>query len=344
MRVLFVAPQAETVLRGGLWKQLHHTREVLRSKGVDAEYYTAPEGGQLTRYDLIHVIGANIGSYQLVRELSRRGLPMVVSPVFYSKHSPSFVRLAVRLQTLSSKVAKGIWTDYTFVADVCRWATMVLPNTQEEAEFLRRAFAVSSERMVVVPNGVEERFYHAQPGLFEQEYGCRNFLLYVGHFGPRKNVLPLIRAANRLGVSAVIIGDCKDQQYLQQCRREASTKGLVRIIGALPPDSELLVSAYAACSVFVLPSDYETPGIAALEAALAGARIVITKYGGTKEYFGAWAEYIEPKSEQSLVDGIQRALRKEKSPHLREHIRKNFLWTNVGEKILEVYRRVLQRT
>jgi len=43
----------------------------------------------------------------------------------------------------------------------------------------------------------------------------------------------------------------------------------------------MLASAYAACDVFVLPSMFETPGIAALEAGLAGAKIVITKYGGT---------------------------------------------------------------
>jgi glycosyltransferase involved in cell wall biosynthesis len=106
-------------------------------------------------------------------------------------------------------------------------------------------------------------------------------------------------------------------------------------------ESDLLASAYAACDVFVLPSLYETPGIAALEAALAGAKIVITGIGGTKEYFGQYAEYVEPTSVELIHHGITTALNKVSNNALREHVRREFLWERVAEKTVQVYRKVV---
>jgi glycosyltransferase involved in cell wall biosynthesis len=89
--------------------------------------------------------------------------------------------------------------------------------------------------------------------------------------------------------------------------------------------------------VFALPSQYETPGIAALEAALSGAKVVITKYGGTEDYFAGFAEYVEPTSVESIRNGIVTALNKKKDNVLREHVKKEFLWQKVAEKTKHVY-------
>jgi len=111
----------------------------------------------------------------------------------------------------------------------------------------------------------------------------------------------------------------------------------------LKNDDELLASAYAAADVFVLPSLFETPGIAALEAGLAGAKIVITPYGGTKEYFGTMAEYVEPRSVASIRNGILRALAKKNDSRLQEHIRREFLWQRIAAKTAAVYQDILER-
>ncbi len=113
------------------------------------------------------------------------------------------------------------------------------------------------------------------------------------------------------------------------------------IIDAIPHDSMLLASAYAACDVFVLPSYYETPGIAALEASLSGAKIVITPFGGTKDYFNDDAEYVNPYSSKDIALGIRNTLLKSKTTTLAERIKKNFLWQSVGEKTKKVYESVL---
>ena len=78
-----------------------------------------------------------------------------------------------------------------------------------------------------------------------------------------------------------------------ECRRAG--EGLVAWLGRLDHDDPLLASAYAAARVFALPSWFETPGLAALEAALAGCAVVITPYGSTREYFGGLVAYARPR-------------------------------------------------
>jgi len=161
--------------------------------------------------------------------------------------------------------------------------------------------------------------------LFEREYGIKNFILSVGHIGPeRKNYLRLIEALERIDHPAVIIGRIEDTPSGRACLERASRNPRLLMVDAIPHDSMLLASAYTACDVFVLPSQFETPGIAALEAGLAGAKIVITQIGGTREYFGNDAIYVEPVSAKNIAEGIEAALKNKKITVLRTRIQKNF--------------------
>jgi glycosyltransferase involved in cell wall biosynthesis len=189
---------------------------------------------------------------------------------------------------------------------------------------------------------VDERFYTADPTPFVRKFGMTDFILNVGHTGHvRKNVLSLIRALAGIDRPAVIIGRFIAGPYGELCRVEAGKNKNILLIDGLENSSEMLASAYAACDTFVLPSQFETPGIAALEAGLAGAKVVITPHGGTKEYFGSMAQYVNPASVDSIRAGIERALAAPKTTALREHIRKNFLWQKVAEKTAAEYSRAI---
>jgi glycosyltransferase involved in cell wall biosynthesis len=151
----------------------------------------------------------------------------------------------------------------------------------------------------------------------------------------------LLHALAKINVPSVIIGRIEDNEYGRTCVAEAKKNPRLLLLDAIPNDSELLASAYAACDTFVLPSLFETPGIAALEAALAGAKIVITKYGGTEEYFGEKAQYVEPSSWELIHHGITTALNAPKDAELAEHVAGNFLWNRVAERTLAAYEGVL---
>jgi glycosyltransferase involved in cell wall biosynthesis len=126
-----------------------------------------------------------------------------------------------------------------------------------------------------------------------------------------------------------------------RCIERAKNNPRLLVIDQLSHDSMLLASAYAACKVFAFPTLYETPGIAPLEAALTGANIVMTPYGGTKEYFLDDVEYVEPDSIASIEQGIRNALLKEKNKAFAERIQTQFSWKKVGELTKRTYETVL---
>ena len=333
--------QALSILRGGPRTQVLQTMKGLQRMGLDVRLFDPWTPPQFATGDIFHIFAANIGTYHLAREIHALGMPLVVSPITFSRHSPRFIRTALRLTRLAQKAGPGIWSDYALCADICSWAARVLPNTRAEADLVRESYEIPSERILVVPNGVDERFAHADPSLFEKTYNTRGFILNVGHIGhTRKNVLTLIRALATIDHPAVIIGRIIAGPYGDACVREAAKHKHILLIDGLDNSSDMLASAYAACDTFVLPSLFETPGIAALEAALAGAKIVITRYGGTDEYFRRHAWYIEPSSVGSIRDGILAALQAQKTPELRNRVLENFCWEAVAEKTAVAYHEI----
>ncbi len=342
MKVLLASYQAISILHGGPRTQLRNTAKFLPDYGVTPHLFDAWKPLRNDEFDLVHVFAANIGTYHLAREIHALNMRLVVSPILYSLHSPSYIRAALHGTRLMQKIGKGIWTDYALAADICSWSTCVLPNTNDEALIVEKGLGVARSRISVIPNGVDERFATADPSLFEKKYGLKGFILNVGHTGHRrKNVLSLIEALGKIDHPSVIIGRIIAGSYGDACVREAAKHKQIHLIDGMPNDSDLLASAYAACDTFVLPSLFETPGIAALEAGLAGAKIVITPHGGTKEYFGTMARYVDPHSVSSIRTEIIAALHSEKSPKLREHIRAEFLWQRVAEKTAEAYKTAL---
>lgn len=342
MNVCFVSYQSVMLLKGGPNTQIIQTKKGLEKLGVNVSFFESWKEIDRSKIDLIHLFGANIGTYHIAREIHKLGIPMVVSPIFYSLHSTKYLSLALSIDALSKKLFHGFWSDYGLLAEICSWAKMVLPNTRNEGHLLQYGLKIDGSKIEVIPNGVEPHFANGKPDLFRQKYGLENFILNVGHIGPgRKNVLRLIRAVRGLNVPTVIIGRIEDNIYGKMCLEEARIDSNIHIIDALPNESDLLSSAYAASDVFVLPSLFETPGIAALEAALAGSKIVITKYGGTDEYFGDHAVYVNPHSVANIRLGIEKGLSKVKSDDLKNIVEKEFLWDRVAEKTVQTYKKMI---
>jgi glycosyltransferase involved in cell wall biosynthesis len=342
LRVCLASYQSVMMLKGGPRTQILQTKRCLEQLGVAVRLFESWEDFRKEDVDVLHLFGANIGTYHFAREIHNLGVPMVVSSIYYTRHSAPVVRSALAVGRTAGRLMRGTWSDYGLVAEICGWAQAVLPNTRKEAQLLTEGLGVPAGRVHVVPNGVEARFADADPGPFRKEYGLDKFVLNVGHIGPqRKNVLRLIQALEKINAPAVIIGRIEENDYGRRCLAESKKNPRLLVLDSLPNDSPMLASAYAACEVFALPSQFETPGIAALEAGLAGAKIAITRHGGTEEYFGPMAEYVEPTSWELIHHGITTALNRTGDGALREHIRENFLWERVAEKTLEVYRTVV---
>ena len=336
MKVGVIAPLAIAAVNGGVRTQVMQTTSHLQNLGVEIQFISTWD--RSIEVDLVHVFGAGPDTLGIIKSVKALGIKTVLSPVFFSTRSASTIALSLKIEKLLSIFGSGIRSDFGIKAEACQLVDLVLPNTSEEADLIVKGFGVPASKIQVVPNGVESRFAEASPRLFVEEYGLKDFVLFTGQAGaPRKNVLKLLEAAPEIDAQIVIIGSLYEDEYGKKCRQLAEVSGNVTFIETLEHDSELLASAYAACRAFVLPSLYETPGIAAMEAALAGTTIAITLHGGTKEYFGKEAEYLDPQSSISIARAVNNSIKRPISEGLKKHILENYTWEKVAARTLEMY-------
>jgi glycosyltransferase involved in cell wall biosynthesis len=272
--------------------------------------------------DLVHFFSGIGGSVHFCNYVRARGLPLLVS-------SSLWVTPATRERYPLAEIRAQF-----------ALARAIVTNSEMESQALAEILDLPCERFHAVLNGVDRRF--AEPPdevLFRARFGIEGpFVLNVANVEPRKNQLGLARALSSTGLPLVIIGHPRDAGYLAQVMAEGD--GFIRYLGPLAHDDPALASAYAACSLFALPSELETPGLAALEAAAAGARLVVTAEGSTREYFADEVVYAGPGDPAGLRAAIERALAGPKPVALARRIAERYAWERVIGDLKSLYERV----
>lgn len=341
--VVLHAPSFAFQAPGGGENQLIQTGRALETLGVPIRLFS-PWTDRLARSRLLHLFGMSREGLELARIANRRGVPVVLSPICWFEP-----RAIWALEPGLRKKLGGLgrWGLRRAVPRIGGWrrellmlSDAILPNSRAEGEQLTRLFAVPAEKVHVVPNGVSAHFGHADPDLFRSEYGDQEFVLFVGRIETRKNPLGLIRAVRALARRAVVIGDAPPgfDDYAAQCRREGGRD--VTWLGGIDHHDPFLASAYAAATVFALPSWFETPGLAALEAALAGCPVVITPYGSAREYFGDLATYARPHRREEIAQALQNSWPQGRNSRLSGFVASRYLWPVVAQRTAEIYDQV----
>ncbi|MDP8202441.1 MAG: glycosyltransferase [Candidatus Tenebribacter burtonii] len=343
MRIHLASYQSIMLNRGGPTYKLLHTKKALEEIGVDVKLFDMWDFNvKLTKDDLVHIFLANISTYSLATNLKLYGAKYVVNPIIFSNHPAWKIKLYQNLEKPLNKLFIRSISDYNITKRICNNAERVLPNTIDESNLLVNGMNVNKDKMQVIHNGVEKRFAEADASLFQKKYGFKDFILYVGHLGPdRKNGKKIIKALQQIDHPAVIIADILQNKEGEWCRKEIEKSKNIKLIEWLNHDDPLFASAYAACNTFILPTKYETPGRAALEAGLAGANIVITPNGGTEEYFVKYAEYPNPDSVESITNAIEVSLNKKRNDELKERILASYIWSIIAIKTLDVYQEII---
>ena len=339
MRVLFCSYQAISMPGGGIRTQVLSTKKYLEALGVEVLLFDPWRRYEWSEIDIIHVFSTDMRNYYLVRALPDE-VALVVSPIIDNTYPFCLIRAFCAFSRLLPR--QGL-TSYTSHQLAFRKADAVISPASFERRMLEGGLGLEPDRIFDIPNGVAPKFLNATPDAFLRKHGLRDFVLYVGQIGNRrKNLRRLLRVAGELrDVDFVFVGPILQTQEARRILRMAAHYKNVRMLGALPEDE--LVSAYAACDVLVLPSLIEGTGLVALEAGLAGAKVVVTKYGGPPDYFEDLVEYVEPRSEKSIRQAIETALAKPKDGRLRKHIASNYLWGRVAERLKAVYEQILSR-
>jgi glycosyltransferase involved in cell wall biosynthesis len=341
--VLLHAPSAAFQDAGGGENQLIQTGWHLEKLGLRIRLF-CPWTDQLKRARLIHLFGMSHEGLELARASRARGIPVVVSPICW--YEP---RAMLALENGLGRKFRSLaaWTLRRAIPGLPSWrrelldlADAVLPNSPTEAAQLASLFGVDRRKIWVIPNGVRSAIASSSPEGFRRHYGDRPFVLTVGRIEPRKNTLTLIRAMRSLGYPLVVVGKAPPpfENYARECRRAGAED--VAWLGRLDHHDPLLASAYAAARVFALPSWFETPGLAALEAALAGCPIVVTPFGSTRDYFGEFAEYARPHHQGEIARAVGKCWENGADPRLARIIADRYHWPKVAQLTAEVYDQV----
>ena len=341
--VLVHAPSVAFQSPGGGENQLVQTARRLEAIGVGVRLFS-PWVDRIEDYRLLHLFGMSHEGLELARLAHRRGVPVVLSPICWLEPRALYSLATSRSRGLRDLAKWSLKSAFPRIGGwrdaLIREADALLPNSSAEADQLVRLFRARRDRIHVVPNGVDTRFEAVDPTLFRHRYGDDDFVLYVGRIEPRKNVSGLIQATRRLGRPLVVIGDAPPghERYLARC--QVAGAGFTTWFDAVDHNHPMLASAYAAARVFALPSWFETPGLAALEAGLAGTAVVVTPLGCTREYFGDLVEYARPDRSNSIAESIERAWNDGPNPLLHPRIKSRFLWSNVAKRTAEAYDQV----
>jgi glycosyltransferase involved in cell wall biosynthesis len=178
-------------------------------------------------------------------------------------------------------------------------------------------FDVPADKVVVVYNGIDERFARTPRAedvarVRERYQLDQRFVLYVGNIKPHKNLVRLIEAFHLLrrddaDLKLLIIGD--EISKLPALRRAVHQYKLhkhVRFLGYLPDD--MLAILYRQAAVFVFPSLYEGFGLPPLEAMASGTPVVTSNVSSLPEVTGGAAMLVDPYDVDSIADGMRRVL------------------------------------
>ena len=136
-------------------------------------------------------------------------------------------------------------------------------------------------------------------------------VLFVGRLRYYKGLDVLIRAAEHLDVTVLLVGSGSEEPALRRLTSELGLADRVRFVGAVPEAD--LPAYYHAADLFVLPSVYrsESFGIAMLEAQTCGVPTLSTELGTATSVVNRHGEsglVVEAGSVEALAGALRTLL------------------------------------
>ena len=183
-------------------------------------------------------------------------------------------------------------------------------------------------------------------------YGEEKNILFVGRLEPLKGLDVLFRAVASLkdldNVTLNVVGgdeNSKEKSRLQSLASRMKLTQNIRFIGSVSQDE--LPLHYNAADVCVVPSHYESFGLAALEAAACGRPVVASEVGGLSSIVrnGSTGFLVEPKHSDSMAERLcellgDDMLRSRMGSAARTHA-ETLGWDRSADALLDRYREMV---
>ena len=237
-------------------------------------------------------------------------------------------------------------------ARIIQGVDRVICATEQERTLLQQLYSASSEKISVIPLGVDmDRFHPAEKDEARRALGLNDerIILFVGRIEPLKGVDILINAAALLESDVeccvlIVGGDessLTEVAELQALAKERGIEHRVAFVGAVDHDTRPLY--YNAADLCVVPSHYESFGLVAVEAMASGLPVVASRVGGLAGtvrdgetgYLIPWL-CPEPFAERIELLLENEPLRRNLGESARDAVGR-YRWEHVAGAVLELY-------
>ena len=243
------------------------------------------------------------------------------------------------------------------VRRTARRATRIATVSEFSRNDLIETYGIAPEKIVVTANGVGADFApdSAESGeavRIRTRYGIsRDYLLAVGSLQPRKNLVRLLQAYDRLrgelpeGPQLVIVGRrlWLASEIFSEIRKRVWGADVI-CTGFVPPED--LPALYRASTALVYPSLFEGFGLPPLEAMACGIPVLTSSTSSLPEVVGDAAVLVNPYEVSEIASALYRIVCDQ---DLRRTLRcrgleraKQFTWRLSAQRTLELYRESCQ--
>ena len=308
-----------------------------------------------TDADVVHAHSYGYFQTNLLSALRRlRRRPSVITAHFHPESSMWGGEQRVAFRRVYDKV---------FGRRALNGVDIVIAHTKNEIELMKKVgIDTSGNRVRIVPAGIDFSKFETPPdgAKFRKAFSIpegERIVLFTGRLAVNKGLLVLAEAAPAIlkdfpDTRFVLVGgDMGAQEALEKKLDKLGVRKRFLLTGHVKDDG-LFRSAYGACDVFTLPSEYEAFGLVLLEAMATRKPCVASAVGGMPEVLGhdrqsagqtkcgLLAEYGDAAGLSGAIIRLlgDDALRKKMGAAGRERVRDHFTWESVTDRLLGIYK------
>lgn len=288
-------------------------------------------------FDIIHIFGSsNTWFLTFVQELKKRNSNIVWSPICDDITNYHFQKIKTyigcdKLHLFSSPYIRKKAYPYF---------KKIFVRSIYEKEYLIKAYKVNESNIAKIP--LSTSFDISDNNINNQPQNKENFCLHISSiYQKRKNVLRLIQAAKKYNFKLVLAGKTGNEQEFAPLKKEIGNNSNIQVLGFISEEEK--INLYKKAKVFALPSIMEGVGIVAVDAAIYGCEIVITKIGGPKEYYADKAFIVNPYDVDEIGKAVLDAMNKNNShqPQLSEYIYQEYNKAHIAQLLLKEYQKII---
>lgn len=246
--------------------------------------------------------------------------------------------------------------------DIMSWADALVAATPAERAQMLWLYQADRRKIHIIPPGVDTAHFHPMDqNQAKDEVGVNTsskLLLFVGRIERLKGVETLLRAVEIIrqqqpdlasNLQVLIIGgnpdeirnEASEMARLHQLTTQLGLHQVVSFVGAR--DQDRLRYYYNAADALVMPSDYESFGMVALEAMACGTPVIASEVGGLAYLIhdGQTGFHVPVREPQALATRIM-SLLTDPCLHTKMGARayavaQQYAWPHIADRLLELF-------